>query len=130
MRPYAGARPDSLRPHVDVMRGGPTMIFRQILRSESGCASYLLGCVRSGQAIVVDPLADLGAGTYALEAADRGLRIAYVIDTHIHADHRSAGQELARATGATLALPADAPVEYLFHPLHDGDIIEAGAGEP
>jgi hypothetical protein len=109
------------------IQGGPTMIFRQILRNESGCASYLIGCARSGQAVVVDPLADLGAGTYALEAADRGLRIAYVLDTHIHADHRSAAQELARATGATLALPGDSPVEYPFHPLHDGDTIVAGA---
>ncbi|HEX5691726.1 MAG TPA: MBL fold metallo-hydrolase, partial [Roseiflexaceae bacterium] len=103
------------------------MIFRQILRSESGCASYLIGCVRTGQAVVVDPLADLGAGAYALEAADRGLRISYVIDTHVHADHRSAGQELARATGATLALPEGATAEYAFHPLRDGDVVEIGA---
>jgi hydroxyacylglutathione hydrolase len=102
------------------------MIFRQILRSESGCASYLLGCAHSGQALVVDPLADLGARAYALEAADRGLRIAYVIDTHIHADHASAAQELARTTGATLALPASAPAEYPFHPLADGDAVEVG----
>src|SRR5262245_10982622 len=107
--------------------GRTRMIFRQILRSESGCASYLIGCVRSGQALVVDPLADLGARTYALEAADRGLRIAYVIDTHVHADHRSAGQELARATGATLALPENAATEYLFHPLRDGELIQIGA---
>jgi hydroxyacylglutathione hydrolase len=103
------------------------MIFRQILRSESGCASYLIGCVRTGQAAVVDPLADLGARVYALEAADRGLRIAYVIDTHIHADHRSAGQELAQATGATLALPEGAGAEYSFHALRDGDRIDLGA---
>src|SRR5262245_51249151 len=103
------------------------MIFRQILRSESGCASYLIGCVRSGRAIVVDPLADLGAGLYALEAADRGLQIAYVIDTHIHADHRSAAQELARATGAQLMLPDGAATEYPFHPLRDGDAIGVGA---
>jgi hydroxyacylglutathione hydrolase len=103
------------------------MIFRQMLRSESGCASYLIGCVRTGQAVVVDPLADLGAGAYALEAADRGLRISYVIDTHVHADHRSAGQELARATGATLALPDGAATEYAFHPLRDGDVVEIGA---
>jgi hydroxyacylglutathione hydrolase len=103
------------------------MIFRQLLRSESGCASYLIGCVRSSQAVVVDPLADFGPRAYALEAADRGLRIAYVIDTHIHADHRSAAQELARATGATLALPAGAATEYSFHPLHEGDLVEIGA---
>jgi hydroxyacylglutathione hydrolase len=103
------------------------MIFRQILRSESGCASYLIGCVRSGQAVVVDPLADLGAKTYVLEAADRGLHIVYVIDTHVHADHRSAGQELARAAGAQLALPEGAPAEYPFHPLCDGDRIVIGA---
>ncbi len=103
------------------------MIFRQILRSESGCASYLIGCTRSSLALVVDPLADLGARTYALEAADRGLRIAYVIDTHIHADHASAAQELARTTGATLALPAGAQTEYPFHPLRDGEVVEVGA---
>jgi hydroxyacylglutathione hydrolase len=102
------------------------MIFRQILRSESGCASYLLGCPRSGKAIVVDPLADLGAGAYALEAADRGLHITHVVDTHIHADHRSAAQELARSTGATLALPAGAAVEYPFHPLAEGDTLVIG----
>jgi hydroxyacylglutathione hydrolase len=102
------------------------MIFRQILRSESGCASYLIGCAHSGQALVVDPLADLGARAYALEAADRGVRIAYVIDTHIHADHRSAAQELARAAGARLALPEGAAIEYYAHPLRDGDLIEVG----
>src|SRR5262245_41745296 len=102
------------------------MIFRQLLRSESGCASYMVGCVRSGQAVVVDPLADLGARAYALEAADRGLRIAYVIDTHVHADHRSAGQELARATGATLALQEGAATEFPFYPLRDGDLVQIG----
>ena len=103
------------------------MIFRQILRSASGCASYVLGCARSGQAIVVDPLADLGAEAYVLEAADHGLRITEVIDTHVHADHRSAAQELAYVTGARLALPEGAPAEYPFHPLRDGDRIEVGA---
>jgi hydroxyacylglutathione hydrolase len=103
------------------------MIFRQILRSASGCASYMLGCARSGQAIVVDPLADLGAEAYVLEAADHGLRITDVIDTHVHADHRSAAQELAYVTGARLALPEGAPAEYPFHPLRDGDRIEVGA---
>jgi hydroxyacylglutathione hydrolase len=103
------------------------MIFRQILRSESGCASYLIGCPRSGEAIVVDPLADLGAGVYALEAADRGLRITCVVDTHIHADHRSAAQELSRATSAALALPEGSKVEYPFRPLRDGDTVVAGA---
>src|SRR5258705_3130721 len=99
------------------------MIFRQILRSESGCASYLLGCMDSSQAIVVDPLADLGSRAYALEAADRGLRIVYVIDTHIHADHRSAAHELARTTRATLALPAGPPVQVPFQPHARVDLI-------
>jgi hydroxyacylglutathione hydrolase len=102
------------------------MIFRQIVRSESGCASYLIGCAATGQAAVIDPLADLGAQSYLLEAADRGLRISYVIDTHIHADHRSAAQELARISNATLALPADADVDYHFLSLYDGDRIQLG----
>jgi glyoxylase-like metal-dependent hydrolase (beta-lactamase superfamily II) len=60
-------------------------------------ASYLIGDETSGRAVVVDPRRDVGV--YLEEAAERGLRIERVIETHIHADFLSGHLELAHRTG-------------------------------
>lgn len=73
------------------------MLFRAFYDQSRGCSSYMLGCVRTFEAIVVDPLECIGLETYMAEAADLGLRISQVIDTHVHADHVSLGPELAAA---------------------------------
>jgi glyoxylase-like metal-dependent hydrolase (beta-lactamase superfamily II) len=49
-----------------------------------------------------------------------------VIDTHIHADHKSAGRELAKRVDASYCLHASADVEFEFEPLEDGQEIELG----
>src|SRR5690606_34991587 len=48
------------------------------------------------------------------------------LETHIHADHRSAGLELAARTGARYGLHRSADVELEFDPLDDGQEIELG----
>jgi glyoxylase-like metal-dependent hydrolase (beta-lactamase superfamily II) len=50
-----------------------------------------------------------------------------VLDTHIHADHLSRGRKLAEQAGASLYLPAQAPVAYPFQPLRDGQTLTIGA---
>ena len=71
------------------------MIFRPFYYDDLGCAAYLLGCGTLGKCAVVDARAD-DVQTYAAFAASKGMRITHVIDTHVHADHRSGGRELAR----------------------------------
>lgn len=107
------------------------MIFRQMTYGPDGCASYLLGCVKSREAVVVDPLASLGAVEYIVEAADRGLTITHVVDTHTHADHISCGRELAATVGAPYYLSEQARslVTYDFVPLKDGDTVRVGKVE-
>jgi hydroxyacylglutathione hydrolase len=101
------------------------MIFRPFHRFETGCAAYLLGCGSLGQCAVVDPREeDLDA--YEAFAAAQGMRIAQVIDTHVHADHRTAGPRLAERTGAAYRLHEAADVDVPFAPLRDGDRIELG----
>jgi hydroxyacylglutathione hydrolase len=82
------------------------MIFRQFLHSEPVAASYLFGCGGRGVCAVVDPIDD--AETYLRAAADTHMRIQYVIDTHVHADHVSGGRRLATAAGAEYVLHATA----------------------
>lgn len=102
------------------------MFFKQLLDPELGCASYIVGCAASGKGAVIDPLANLGVETYALEAADQGLSISHVIDTHIHADHISLGPKLAKALGAGYFMDEASPATYAFTPLHPGEVIDLG----
>ena len=59
-------------------------------------------------------------------AKDTGMRILYVVDTHIHADHASAGRRLAEAAGAKYVLFAGAEASPAFRGVSDGDVLELG----
>ena len=101
------------------------MILRPYYYYDRGCAAYLLGCGTLGCCAVVDARVDDVKG-YAAFAAGKGMRITHVIDTHVHADHRSGGPELARQTGAQYCLHESADVAIPFTPLRDGDDVELG----
>jgi glyoxylase-like metal-dependent hydrolase (beta-lactamase superfamily II) len=101
------------------------MIFRPFFDFEHGCAAYLFGCGGKGLCAVVDAR-ESEVDIYAAFAASKGMRITHVIDTHIHADHRSGGPELAERVGAQYCLHRDAGVRRPFTPLDDGQEIELG----
>ncbi|MGH9812382.1 MAG: MBL fold metallo-hydrolase, partial [Candidatus Acidiferrales bacterium] len=62
-------------------------------------ASYLIGDETTGEAAVVDPTRDVDE--LIRLAADSSLRIAHILETHVHADFVSGAQELkARLGGA------------------------------
>lgn len=101
------------------------MYFRQLLRDETSCASYLLGCKTKGRLAVVDPHVDL-VEEYVERARGQGAEIAAVLETHVQADHVSGLPELVDRTGATPYLPVGAGVEFEHQPLADGDTVELG----
>ncbi|MHB8431470.1 MAG: MBL fold metallo-hydrolase [Acidimicrobiales bacterium] len=75
-------------------------------------------------AIVIDPQRDLDRIESVLE--ERGLRCAFVLETHIHNDYVSGGLELARRTGAEYVVSAEEDVAFERRPVHDGEILVAG----
>jgi glyoxylase-like metal-dependent hydrolase (beta-lactamase superfamily II) len=101
------------------------MIFRPFFDFDHGCAAYVFGCGSKGLGAVVDPRAE-DIDAYASFAAAKGLRITHVIDTHVHADHRSGGSELAARTGARYCLHRSAEVAVPFQPIENGDVIDLG----
>ena len=101
------------------------MIFRPYYYFDLGCAAYLFGCGTLGKGAVVDARAD-DIDAYITFAAAKNLRLTHVIDTHVHADHRSGGPELARRTGAQYCLHESTDVTYAFTALRDADQIELG----
>jgi hydroxyacylglutathione hydrolase len=101
------------------------VFFKQLVDDDLGCASYLIGDDRTGQAAVVDP-------AYAiepyLEAAERaGVRIEHVLETHTHADHVSGHGRLAREHGAFVHVHPEARPAFTFEPLVDGAELVLGA---
>jgi hydroxyacylglutathione hydrolase len=100
------------------------MILRQFLHFDPVAASYLFGCGGKASGAVVDPVGDIAP--YIEAAAATGMKILYVIDTHIHADHLSSGRALADATGAEYVLFAGAGADFAFHGVADGDELPLG----
>jgi hydroxyacylglutathione hydrolase len=100
------------------------MILRQFLHSEPVGISYLFGCGGKAAGAVVDPVGDIQP--YLRAADNAGMKILFVIDTHVHADHLSAGRALAAAAGAEYVLSAEAGVSFPFKGVRDGDVLPLG----
>lgn len=100
------------------------MILRQFLHTDPVGISYLFGCGGKAAGAVVDPVGDIDFYLRAAESA--GMKLHLVIDTHVHADHLSAGRALAEAAGALYVLSADANVSFPFKAVRDGDVLPLG----
>ncbi|WP_371100604.1 rhodanese-like domain-containing protein [Streptomyces sp. PU_AKi4] len=101
------------------------MFFVDTLELEGlGNRSYLAG--GPDAAVVVDPPRDIDQVIAA--AAKRGVRIAYVAETHVHNDYVTGGLELARVTGAAYLIPAGAHVSFAHAPVADGDTVTVDEG--
>lgn len=100
------------------------MILRQFLHHDPVGVSYLFGCGGQAAGAVVDPAGDIQR--YLRAAEDAGMRIHFVVDTHVHADHLSTGRELAVAAGAKYVLSATADVSFPFQGVRDGEVLLLG----
>ncbi|NJO05975.1 MAG: MBL fold metallo-hydrolase [Chloroflexaceae bacterium] len=78
------------------------MILRYFYDDQLAQAAYMVGCPRSGEALIVDPMRNVDQ--YIRAAEKEGLRITQVTETHIHADFVSGARELSARTGATIYL--------------------------
>jgi hydroxyacylglutathione hydrolase len=88
------------------------MFLRQITDASLAQNAYLIGCQRSGEAIVIDPERDLDR--YFAVAAENGLTITAVAETHIHADYLSGARELVERHGATAYLSEEGGPDWQF----------------
>ena len=103
------------------------MWFKQLIREETGCATYLVGSSETGACLAFDPLWDIEP--YLRETASAGLRITHVVDSHAHADHVSGARRLAAETGARLWIPERMEADYPADRLGDGDVLRLGEVE-
>ena len=99
------------------------MYFKQFYLGCLAHASYLIGS--EGEAVVVDPRRDVDE--YLAEAGTQGLRIRYVVETHLHADFVSGHRELAERSGAEIVFGRRAGAALPHRAVADGDELRVGA---
>ncbi|EAQ79936.1 MBL fold metallo-hydrolase [Blastopirellula marina] len=108
------------------------MLLKYFYDSALAHASYLVGCQKSGDAIVIDPGRNVQPYLDAAQAA--GLQIVGAAETHIHADFVSGARELADRIGAKLYLSDEGPDDWKYgyaadvnaQLLKDGDAFYVG----
>jgi glyoxylase-like metal-dependent hydrolase (beta-lactamase superfamily II) len=104
------------------------MIFKQLFEPVSSTYTYLLGCEETGQALLIDPVLptwerDLGA-VQAL-----GLKLAYTVETHIHADHITSAKKLKEVAGSRIVGPAADALPCTDVGIQDGTPLTMGSLE-
>ena len=88
------------------------MLFRMIYDEKLAQGAYLIGCQRTGEAIVIDPERDVDR--YIRLAQQEGLRITAVAETHIHADFLSGARELAERVGAKVYVSDEGDADWKY----------------
>jgi len=102
------------------------MIFQQMLNEETGCLSYVIGCGRAGEAVVIDPGRDR-VDEYLAVSRKKGLAVTHIVETHLHADHVSGNQALSTKSGARIHIHPAAQAAFAHAPIEHGDELRVGS---
>ncbi|WP_312169125.1 MBL fold metallo-hydrolase [Stutzerimonas kunmingensis] len=100
------------------------LVFEPIYTDGLAQISYLVGDSKAAVAAVIDPRRDVDV--YLDLAREKGLRIAYAIETHIHADFVSGAQALAERSGAEIIGGCSADYGFELRQAADGEVLELG----
>jgi glyoxylase-like metal-dependent hydrolase (beta-lactamase superfamily II)/rhodanese-related sulfurtransferase len=102
------------------------MIFRQL--NDDACKTYLIADESTGEAVLIDPVI-IYSDNYVDMLKKENLKLTYVIDTHTHADHISAGPLLIDATGCEYVMYDKSPVGCVTKRVDDGETMKAAGTE-
>lgn len=82
------------------------IIFYQLFEKETSTYTYLIADPVTLEAVIIDPVLEMVDRDVRL-IEDLGLKLKYVLDTHVHADHITASGEIRKRTGAKIGLSAE-----------------------
>ncbi len=97
----------------------------EIKQLYTGCLSEAAYFIASeSEAAVIDPLRD--TDVYVQMAAERGVKIKYIFETHFHADFVSGHIDLSKKTGAPIIYGPGAKTGFTMHEATDGEEFMVG----
>lgn len=116
-----------LREKKQIAQGGEMsgIIFHQLFERETSTYTYLIADLESKEAAIIDPVMETVDRDMQL-IQDLDLRLMYVLDTHVHADHVTGAGELRSRTHAKTGVSVAAGVECADIQLEDGQELRLG----
>jgi glyoxylase-like metal-dependent hydrolase (beta-lactamase superfamily II) len=101
------------------------MIFHQLFEPETSTFTYLLADPDTREALLIDPVLE-EVDRYVALLAELGLTLRYTLETHVHADHVTAGGALRERLGSRSVVHADGGAACADVPVRDGDAVVVG----
>lgn len=102
------------------------LLFNQLFESESSTFTYILADKDTLEAAIIDPVLEtVNRDLQLIKELD--LKLKYILETHVHADHITGAAKIADATGAKIAINAAAGVQGAQLALKDGEILQFGS---
>lgn len=102
------------------------MIFKQMIEPVSNTYTYLLGDEQTGQAVLIDPVVNsMDRDLQVIQ--ELGMKLAYTVDTHIHADHITAALHLKERVGSRIAAPAFDRLPCTDFAFEEGRTLQVGS---
>ncbi len=104
------------------------LLFQQLFESGSSTYTYLIADSKTREAVIIDPVLEtVNRDLQLIHELD--LKLLYILETHVHADHITSAGKIADVTGAEITLSQDAQVEGPFRALKEGDVLRFGSHE-
>ncbi len=101
------------------------MLFRQLFEPVSSTFTYLLADPITREAVLIDPVVE-EVDAYVGLLTELGLTLVYTLETHVHADHVTAGAKLRDRLGSRTVVHADGGAACADFPVHNGDHVRFG----
>jgi sulfur dioxygenase len=102
-----------------------SILFQQLFEAESSTFTYLLADPQTREAVIIDPVLETVKRDLQL-IRELDLKLLYILETHVHADHITGAGQIADATGAQIGLSAQGQVQGAQLALEDGHRLSFG----
>jgi len=104
------------------------MLFKQLFDQETWTYTYLIADLKTKEAVIIDPV-NTHIEDYVTLLESYGLSLKYSLETHVHADHITAGCLLRQRLGAQTAVSQLCGASVADIQIKDGDVFVFGYGE-
>lgn len=101
------------------------MFFRQLFDNNTCTYTYVIACDTTQAAAMIDPVRE-HVEQYQRLLSEWKLKLTYVLDTHMHADHVTGSGALKQALQCQFVMGAQTKVQHVDIKLQDGEVLTLG----
>lgn len=101
------------------------MLFKQLFEPDSCTYTYLIGCEKTGESVLIDPVIDTVERDLDI-LHSLGLKPTYTLETHIHADHLTGARKMKALTSSQIVVPSMDKLACTDLGVEEGKVFQVG----